>query len=126
MFSMRTQVLQNLILQSSAFQRREDGALDQERNESQSVIGNYFDNTTVYVGEYITSSMFFQGMLSLRYDDRQGMWSGLNVSGLSFEPEFSLELRNPLFDIRWNLSLLHPENLFVNNMSLTLGWRKSF
>jgi hypothetical protein len=128
MFSMRTQVLQNLILRSSAFQSQPQGdaTLEQERKESQLAVGNYFDNTTVYVGKYITSNMFFQGMLSLRYDDRRGMWSGLNVSGLSFEPEFSFELRNPFFDVQWNLSLLHPENLFVDDMSITLRWRKSF
>ncbi|MDR0644314.1 MAG: translocation/assembly module TamB [Treponema sp.] len=117
MFSLRTQLVQNFLFQSSIFQQ-ESG---QGQIKSGVRRGNLFDNTTVFIGKYLTKDLFFQAMLSMRYDE-----SNPNLEGLTLEPDFGLELRNPLFDMRWSFVPLHPENLFVNDMSFTLTWRKSF
>ena len=65
--------------------------------------------------------MFGQALLSLKYDENKQ-----TMGGLSLEPEIGLEMRNPLFDIRFNALLLHPENWFINDVSVSLIWRKSF
>jgi hypothetical protein len=65
--------------------------------------------------------MFTQLMLSLRYDENK-----VSMGGLSFEPDIGIELRSPLFDIRWNFVPLHPENYYVSDQSFTLMWRWSF
>jgi hypothetical protein len=119
MFSLRTQVMQNLLFQSSMFQSWVQQS-EPEQAESSDRPGNLLDNTTVFIGKYLTKDMFFQLMLSLRYDE-----SAPNVGGLTLEPDFGLELQNPLFDMRWSFVPLHPENLFVNDMSFTLTWSKN-
>ncbi len=134
MFSFRTQFLHNMIMQIPMFQEQGatqsemDGAggnngLDEQRRNS--TFGNFFDNTTVYLGKYINPNVFAQGMLTMRADNR-------NVNGVSFDLDLGLEFSSPLFAIRFNFaptldqSALNPRSLFVDDMSFTLTWRKSF
>ncbi|MDR0589067.1 MAG: translocation/assembly module TamB [Spirochaetaceae bacterium] len=112
MFSFRSQVLQNAVLGAT---RRQDPA------DRVSLVSNYFDNTAVFLGKYIGSDMFFQSMLSLRYDENKK-----TMGGYAFEPDIGIELRSPLFDIRWDFVPRHPENMFVNDHSITLTWRRTF
>jgi hypothetical protein len=113
MFSIRTQVLQN------AFFGYLSGLQDPiDRNGR---VGNYFDNTTVFLGKYFGPDMFGQAMLSFRYDENQPDWGGLSP-----ELDLGIELRGPLFDIRWNFAPRHWENIFINDHSFTLTWRRSF
>ncbi|MDR2069045.1 MAG: translocation/assembly module TamB [Spirochaetaceae bacterium] len=112
MFSFRSQVLQNAVLGAARLQIPEDRT---------SLVSNYFDNTAVFLGKYIGSDMFFQSMLSLRYDENKR-----TMGGYVFEPDFAIELRNPLFDIRWDFIPRHLQNMFVNDHSITLTWRRTF
>jgi hypothetical protein len=112
MFSIRTQVIQTATLQLFGLQTpvdRIDG------------VGNYFDNTTVFLGKYFGPDMFTQFMLSLRYDKNEA-----SRGGLILEPDISIELHSPLVDIRWNFVPLHPESYYINDQSFTLMWRRSF
>jgi hypothetical protein len=115
MFSIRTQAISNIFLQAAGAET----AQDEKRG-----IGQYFDNTTVFVGKYLTNDLFVQGMLSVRYDDQNGY--DLKQQELKFEPDIGLELRSPLFDIRWNIIPSHPETLFIQDTSFTILWRRSF
>jgi len=110
---MRTQVLHNVFLQATTNQ-----PLGDDRTYR---VGNYFDNSTVFIGKYFGSAMFGQAMLSFKYDENKVTWGGLKL-----EPEIGLEMRNPLFDIRFNMVPLHPENWFINDVSLSLIWQRSF
>jgi hypothetical protein len=126
MFSFRTQILPNAVsrLGNSA------GGIGS--------VGNYFDNTTVFVGKYLGPDMFFQGMLTLRYNDMAdpagglsgGLYrmnnDGLVVGQMLLEPDIGIELHSPLFDIRWNITPIHLENLFINDTSFSLTWRFVF
>ncbi|MFP3089257.1 translocation/assembly module TamB [Treponema sp. TIM-1] len=112
MFSFRSQVLQNAVLGATRLQVPVD---------RMSLVSNYFDNTAVFLGKYIGSDMFFQSMLSLRYDENKK-----TMGGYAFEPEIGIELRSPLFDIRWDFVPRHPEYMFVNDHSITLTWRRTF
>jgi hypothetical protein len=108
MFSMRTRVLQNIAYQVTGLQ-------------ANTGVGNYFDNTTVFIGKYLGPNIFVEALLTLKYDPGKTTWSGLR-----FEPEIGFEMRNPLFDVRMNMLLLHPENWFINDITFSLIWRRSF
>jgi len=110
MFSVRTQVLQNLAF--TGVERLIQTPVDRTVS-----VGNYLDNTTVFGGKYIGQDMFIQGMLSMRYDANK-------TGGITFAPDFGVELQNPLFSIRWDFIPEHPENWYVNDNSITLS--KSF
>jgi hypothetical protein len=112
MFSVRTQVLQNAFLQFTGWRNPVDRI---------GRVGNYFDNTTVFLGKYFGSNMFAQFMLSTRYNENKIDWWGIELEG-----DLGIELHSPLFDIRWNIVPLHLENMFVNDISFTLLWRRSF
>jgi hypothetical protein len=112
MFSIRTQVLQNAVFQAAGLQDPVDRI---------SGVSNYFDNTTVFLGKYFGSDMFIQSMFSIRYDENKTTFGGLTL-----EPELGIEMRSPLFDIRLNMVPLHPENWFIDDLSFTLSWKRSF
>uniref|UniRef100_A0A7C3EC20 Translocation and assembly module TamB C-terminal domain-containing protein n=1 Tax=Gracilinema caldarium TaxID=215591 RepID=A0A7C3EC20_9SPIR len=115
MFSIRTQVFQNALLQAS-------GILDTPVDRTAS-LGNYFDNTTLYLGKYFGPDFFVQSMVSLRYDpENQNSLSG----GLIVEPEIGAELRSPLFTINWNFVPKTGDRLFINSQSVTISWKWSF
>ena len=123
MFSIRTSLLRN-------FASISWGLAPVDRSVS---FGNYFDNTTVYIGKYVGADMFVQGMVSIRYEDTAGFQSGIFRTGRGFtigkarlEPDIGIELNTPLFDIRWNMAPYHLENLFIDDMSFTLVWRWTF
>jgi hypothetical protein len=126
MFSFRTQIIPNAVT------RLRDPT--DTNNTVGNYFGNYLDNTTVFVGKYLGSDMFFQGMLTLRYNDitepgrrLYGMNNNsLAVGDFIFEPDLSIELHSPLFNIRWNITPLHLENLFINDTSFSLTWRFVF
>jgi hypothetical protein len=116
MFSIRTQVLQNAMMQLTGLNQPPAG-------ENRSQFGNYFDNTTIFFGKYIGADMFLQTILSVRYDPARAdeAWGGLKL-----EPDIGIEWRGPLFNIQWNLVPQHPENLYMDDLSFTLSWDWSF
>ncbi|MDR1177920.1 MAG: translocation/assembly module TamB [Spirochaetaceae bacterium] len=114
MFSIRTRVLQNAVMRITGLDDPVDGG---------SEFGNYFDGTTISFGKYIGADMFFQTMLSVRYDPVK---ANSSTGGLKIEPDISIEWRGPLFNIQWNLVPQHPENLFIDDLSFTLNWKWSF
>jgi translocation and assembly module TamB len=115
MLSLRTQLLQNVVIQAAGGQFLENASDRPYR------LGNYFDNTTVFIGKYIGTGMFGEAMLSFKSDENKIDWGGLVLV-----PELGFELRNPLFDIQFNMVPLHPENLFVADVSFSLVWRRTF
>jgi len=116
MLSIRTQLIQNFAIQAAGAQPRNDASLDRPYR-----VGNYFDNTTVFMGRYFGAAVFGHAMLSVRYDEHR-----TSMGGLILEPELGFEMRNPLFDIRFSMIPLHPENWFIDDVSVSLLWRRSF
>jgi hypothetical protein len=112
MLSMRTQLIQNVVLQVTGSQ---PNPVDTPFR-----VGNYFDNSTIFLGKYFGADLFGEALISFRYDEKRIDWGGLVV-----EPELGLEISNPLFDIRLNMVPQHPENLFMDDISFSLIWRKS-
>jgi len=117
MLSVRTQVFQNVVLQATGTQ---PGANDDNVDRPYRV-GNYFDNTTVFMGKYFGADVFGQAMLTVKYDENK-----VTMGGIKLEPELGIEMRNPLFDVRFNMVPLHPQNWFIDDVSFSLIWRRSF
>ncbi|MDR1251733.1 MAG: translocation/assembly module TamB [Treponema sp.] len=113
MFSIRTQVLQNAVFSATG--------INPDPLDRNGRVGNYFDNTTIFLGKYIGSDLFIQSMLSLRYDENY-----TSTGGIRFEPDIGVELQTPFFNVRWDFIPAHPENWYVNDNSITLTWSKSF
>jgi hypothetical protein len=110
MFSVRTQVLQNALLQ----------VLPQASPEPVGM-GNYFDNTAVFIGKYIGTDMFIQSMVSLRYDEYREAYGGLRL-----EPDIGINLRTPLAELQYNIAFRHPEHMYIDDQSFSLLWHWSF
>jgi hypothetical protein len=122
MFSIRTNILQNAAIQAIGLREPVD------RNSG---VGNYFDNTTVFLGKYFGPDVFGQMMLSFRYDENRVIFGDISQGGLtlwggiSLEADLGFEIRGPLFDMQFNFIPRHWENLFIDDLSFTLSWKKS-
>ena len=114
MFSVRTRFFQNAVLSGVT-------GFSQAPVDRVFSVGNYFDNTTVFIGKYIGRDMFVQGMLTMRYDE-----FNTSLGGLVFEPDIGIELQSPYVNIRWSFFPYHPENWWVSDNSITLSWSMSY
>jgi len=124
MFSVRTRFLQNAVVTGFTGFNQEPDELDINRS---SQVGNYFDNTTVFIGKYIGQFMFIQGMLTMRYDENSSV-----LGGIRFEPDIGIELQSPFVNIRWDFVPSYLGNWWMNGAgivadnSITLSWSRSF
>lgn len=118
-FSLRTNVLQNTLNLGMS------GNLSKENL----TIGNFLDNSTVYIGKYLNSSIYVDAMLHVSLED-YGVTDIFAPGSLKFQPEFGLELETPFYtNIRVNMApdinaLL--KNQFVPSASVTLSWKYAF
>ena len=133
MVSVRTQIIQNLLVQR--------------------VFGttlNPLDNTSVSLGKYIGNDLFLEllvrlqspqlatgtplttGAGALPYEDvRTGATvppGSLTLFGNGLQPdlELSMEWATPLFLLTWSWAPQHPENLFLSDHSLAFSWRIAY
>ncbi len=117
-FSVRTNVLQNTL--NLGF----SGKLAAENL----TIGNFLDNSTVYIGKYLNSSIYVDAMLHVSLED-SSVNNIMSFGSLIFQPEFGMEMESPFANIRVNVApdinaLLN--NQFVPSTSLTLSWKFAF
>lgn len=120
-FSIRTMVLQNAV----------KSGMSNDSDEKQTTFGNFFDNSTVYIGKYFGSSVYIDALMHWTYDDTK--LSETTSRGLVFQPEFGLEMSSPFVNIRWGIApdieaLQTQTNLkaWVPATSITLSWKLSF
>ena len=116
MLSIRTRLIQNAVVSTGSAMFNNFSSIDRIGS-----VGNYIDNTTVFIGKYIGQDMFIQGTITLKYDKNSVLFGGLKI-----EPDFGIELKSPFVNIRWDFFPYHPENWWINDNSITLIWSKSF
>lgn len=117
-FSVRTMVLQNALKQG----------LNLNSGSDQLTVGNFFDNSTVYIGKYFGSSIYADALMHWSYDKAKVNDSS-TVGGLVFQPEFGLEMASPFATIRWGIAPdieAIKKNRWVPSSSITLSWKYSF
>jgi hypothetical protein len=131
MFSVRTQIIQNLV--------------------AQKVFGTTvspLDNTSMSLGKYIGNDLFLELLVrlqspqlatgaplssgSLPYED---IATGATVppgnqtlfgTGLQPDLELSIEWATPLFLLTWSWVPQHPESMFLSDNSLSFSWRITY
>lgn len=117
-FSLRTNVLQNTYNYS----------LSRNSAKEKISLGNFLDNTTVYIGKYLGSSLYIDAMLHVSFEDINV--NDINSAGkMLFQPEIGMELESPFANIRVNMApnidaLL--KNQFVPSASVTLSWKFAY
>ncbi len=107
LFSIRTQILQNLILEK--------------------ILGNPtnpLDNTTLSLGKYLGNNLFLEMLIRFKTVGVPGETTGF--TGLTSDLELSLEWTTPFFLMQWTFIPKHPESLFLTDNSLTLKWKYSY
>lgn len=119
--SIRTSVLQNALKMSLSSNKS-----DSDRNTYE--IGNYLDNSTVYIGKYFGSALYADALMHWTYDEMR-VDDKTTAGGLVFQPEIGLEMESPFANIRWNMapdiSALMNSRL-AGTTSVTLSWKFSF
>lgn len=118
-FSIRTTALQNTIMQ---------GLDIGNRPKNNSVIGNLFDNSTVYIGKYFGSDVYADALMHWTYDRKKAGANQAIGNGLVFQPEIGLEFNAPFANIRWKFApdLSDFQESWAKATSVTLSWRLSF
>ncbi len=120
-FSIRTLLIQNAILRQS---------MQPEATSREMTIGNYFDNTTVYMGKYFGSAVYADALLHFSYyDPRSAENSDKPMAvyeNLLFQPELGLEITTPFFTVRWGVMPDSTETFFIADTSVTLSWKFSY
>ncbi len=113
--SLRTTVLQNVINQTIA----------NSNDKEFSGIGNFFDNTTVYIGKYLGRDIYVDALMQWSFDDSSGADNFNSGGGLVFRPEVGFEMLSPFGNIRWQFApdFGSLQNSVVSSTSLTLSWR---
>ncbi|MCX7031416.1 MAG: translocation/assembly module TamB domain-containing protein [Spirochaetes bacterium] len=109
MFSVRTQVIQNLV--------------------AEKVLGlegtNPLDNTSLSLGKYLGDDLFLEMLVRLQAPRGP---SGLLLPGhgLTSEFELNLEWDTPFFLLEWSFLPRNPDTLFLTDNSLALKWRYTY
>lgn len=113
-FSFRTPFIQQALLQAM------------NNSEEPVSLGNFFDNTTVYIGKYIGNTIYLDALLRFVYQDGSSGKKG--SQRLVLQPEIGLELPSPFATIRWSIApdISSARNLWVPYTSISLSWRFQF
>ncbi|MFP4372847.1 MAG: translocation/assembly module TamB domain-containing protein [Spirochaetaceae bacterium] len=118
LFSVRTQLFQNLLLGSLP---QPEYPLD---NTSPS-LGQYFENTAVFLGKYLGPELFMELLFSMR--SRSPFEPLPEGEGpVEFESELGLEWQTPLFLLQWRFFPSDPETLFVTDNQIEFSWEFSY
>jgi hypothetical protein len=122
-FSLRTMALQNLL----------ENRLTAVEAQKPLAVGNFLDNTTVYIGKYFGSSIYVDVLMHFLYDESREL-THPESGGIIFQPEIGLELSSPFTAfpaIRWSLAPEIGNNdlsfipAMVSATSITLSWKLS-
>jgi translocation and assembly module TamB len=107
-FSLRTQVIQNLIA-SKLF----------------GMETNPLDNTSLSLGKYLGNDLFVEMLIRMQ---AQSIAQGVpgTIAGLTADLEVNLEWATPFFILDWTFTPKTPQSLFIPDNAISLNWRISY
>jgi hypothetical protein len=92
LFSIRTQILQNILLDRMIVEEQ----ADQDAVPASNTIGRYLDNTTLFLGKYLADDLFLEAMLQV--DSNEQFFSTVGGQpAYELDTEISLEWNTPFF-----------------------------
>ncbi|MGL4982785.1 MAG: hypothetical protein ACRC4W_08050 [Treponemataceae bacterium] len=114
-FSLRLPFVQNTMAQ----------ILNQNQTTNQMTFGNFFNNSTVYVGKYFGDVIYVDASLELSFEEDNAGAAATNVQSISFQPSIGLELESPFGNIKWALSPEIDKKLkpIVQYNSISVSWK---
>jgi hypothetical protein len=65
--------------------------------------GSVLNDSTVYVGKYLTDELYFDVLAHFLYDESR-ILENPNASGMGIQPEIGLEISAPFATLRWSFS----------------------
>jgi hypothetical protein len=128
-FSIRTLAFQNIV-ENRINRVANTQVTDAELGKPLSA-GNIFDNTTVYIGRYFGSSVYFDALVHFRYDESREIIDPVS-NGIVWQPEVGLEMSAPFAAIRWSIAPVFGSDemsfapMLVSAASVTLSWKLSW
>ena len=90
-FSIRTNILQNTM----------SYVKNNQHNNQQIWLGNFFDNSTVYIGKYLSSAIYVDAMLNLSVGENIVNFTDANEKGFVLQPEIGFEFEVPFSNVNW-------------------------
>jgi translocation and assembly module TamB len=113
LFSIRTQIIQNLIL--SRFRNS-----NQNPSLYSDSAGMYLDNTTITIGKYFGDHIFFETLIILE--------RGVQEGDIQTDIFLTLEFPTPFFNLKWTVSpkLLNQNEMALPSSSLTFLYKYSY
>ena len=119
LFSVRTQLFQNLVV--GALEEPAEDPLDSYGPS----LGQYLDNTTVFLGKYLGSSLFLELLVQIRSRNPLEP-QGESLGGIEVDAELGLEFQTPFFDLQWSVFPQNPQTLFVSDTTFSFSWGFSY
>ena len=118
LFSIRTQLIQNALLQKVFSSGDASG--------SNGSIGKYLDNTTIFFGKHLSDDVYLEALVRINTNDYNAVVSPLSDL-LIIQSELNLEWRTELFnfDISIEPDITSLDNT-VNSIDLGLSWNFQF
>jgi len=119
LFSLRTQMVQNIILERVLNQN-----ITQDP-QADVTLGRYLDNTTLFLGKYLGNELFFEALLQIQQEPIS--IGDFQRDELNFTMEVGLEWNTPLFLLNLSISpdFVEPLNS-IENTSVGLSWDYSY
>jgi translocation and assembly module TamB len=135
LFSIRTQILQNLVAQRLFSSTTANSPLDA------------LDNTSLSLGKYIGNDLFWEALVRLQtpqfptltalppgslqqnelFQTAENITPGLATPwGFQIDLELSVEWATPFFLMTWSWLPQHPETMYLQDNSLMFSWRYSY
>ena len=118
LFSIRTQLFQNLLR----------GVIDQNMHPLDNhmpSLGQYLDNTTLFMGKYLGTDLFMELLVQLRASPPLTT-ERTSLAGIEIESEFSLEWQTPFFLLEWSFFPRDPTSLFLADNTIRFSWEFSY
>jgi translocation and assembly module TamB len=134
LFSIRTQIIQNLVAQRLFSSTTASNPLDA------------LDNTSLSLGKYIGNDLFWEMLVRLQTPQyptlaplppgsmqNDQFQTGASIApglatpwGFQVDLELSVEWATPFFLLTWSWLPQHPETMFIQDNSLMFSWRYSY
>lgn len=127
-FSMRTNIVQNT-LNLGLSNSRGNSNNNANQTPAQISVGNFLDNSTVYIGKYLGSSVYVDAMMHFSFENANAT-DVTKLGDFMLQPEIGIELDSPFANIRWSvapdINAMINENNFVPDSSVSLSWKFAF